>query len=198
VGHGVEVEVGDSRSSVLSERTQIFAHSPRISITSTPAKDPSKWLCGRGQCARPEPNFLKMTSSTGTEIVSETKFGFSFMSSVPPGCSPLHLPRGEFVFYPTGRPSICMLTRSIAALGYEVSGFPLSHNNLRSLPPGVWHWAVILGEFIFFIVLPPESAESSESSSDQSGYLSKASLYYDSDNVDPDAPWLGRGYWHSR
>jgi len=124
--------------------------------------------------------------------------GLSFMSSVPPGCSPLRLPRGEFVFYPTGRPSIRVLTRPIAALGYEVSGFPLSQNDLRSLPPGVWHWAVTLGEFILCIVLPPESAESAELSSDQSGYLSEASLVYDSDNVDPDAPWLGHGYCHSR
>ena len=120
------------------------------------------------------------------------------MSSVPPNSSPLRLPRGEIVFYPTGRPSIRVLTRSIAALGYKVSGFPLSHTDLRSLPPGVWHWAVVLGDFILFIVLPPESAESAESSSDQSGYLSEDSPYYNSDNVDPDAPWLGRGYWHSR
>jgi hypothetical protein len=123
------------------------------------------------------------------------------MSSVPPNLSPLRLPRGEIVFFPTGRPSIRVLTRSIAALGYKVSGFPLSHTDLRSLPPGVWHWAVVLGDFILFIVLPPESAESAESaesSSDQSGYLSEDSPYYDSDNVDPDAPWLGHSYWHSR
>ena len=56
--HGVGIEVGGSRSSVLSGRTQIFAHPPRISITSTP-QDPSKWLRGRGRCARPEPNFLR-------------------------------------------------------------------------------------------------------------------------------------------
>jgi len=120
------------------------------------------------------------------------------MSSVPPNLSPLRLPRGEIVFYPTGRPSIRVLTHTIAALGYKVSGFPLSHTHLRPLPPRVWHWAVVLGDFILLIVLPPESAESAESSSDQSGYLSKESPIYDEENVDPDAPWLGRSYWHSR
>ena len=65
---------------------------------------------------------------------------FSFMSSIPLGLSPLRLPLGEIVFYPTGRPSIRSLTREIAALGYEVSGFPLHHTDLRPLPPGVWHW----------------------------------------------------------
>ena len=52
------------------------------------------------------------------------------MSSVPPGLSPLRLPRGESVFSPTGRPSIRGLTHEIAALGYEVSGFPIHHTNL--------------------------------------------------------------------
>jgi len=123
-------------------------------------------------------------------FVSRCQSILTRMSSVPPNLSPLRLPRGEIVFYPTGRPSIRVLTHTIAALGYEVSGFPLSHTDLRPLPPGVWHWAVVLGEFILFIVLPPESAELS---SDQSSYQSKDSPYYDSDNVDPDAPWLGRG-----
>ena len=105
------------------------------------------------------------------------------MSSVPPGCSPLRLPRGEIVFYPTGRPSIRGLTRDIAALGYEVSGVPLRTTDLRLLPaPEVWHWAVVLGNIILFIVAPLESSESAESSSDQSGYLSEGSPYYDSDN----------------
>jgi hypothetical protein len=120
------------------------------------------------------------------------------MSSVPPGCSPLRLPRGETVFYPTGCPSIRELTREIAALGYEVSGFPLRNTDLRLLlAPGVWHWAVVLGDIILFIVAPSESAEAS---SDQSGYLSEESPFYDSDNVDPENPGGGGGYgyWHSR
>ena len=59
------------------------------------------------------------------------------MSSVPPGLSPLRLLRGEIVFYPTGRPSIRVLTREIAALGYEVSGFPLHNIDIRPFPLGV-------------------------------------------------------------
>jgi hypothetical protein len=142
----------------------------------------------------PRTKFSKLTSSTGTEIVSETNlFFFSFMSSVPPGWSPLHLPCGEIVFYPTGRPSIRSLTREIAALGYEVSGFPLPHTNLRPLPPGVWHCAVVLGDIILFIVAPTAQS-SSDSSSDQSAYQSS---HYepDLDNVDPDFP--EDGYWRS-
>jgi hypothetical protein len=76
------------------------------------------------------------------------------MSSVPPGFSPLRLPLGEIVFYPTGRPSIRSLPREIAALGYEVSGFPLPHTDLRPLPPGVGHWAVVLGNIILLLPLP--------------------------------------------
>ncbi len=47
---------------------------------------------------------------------------------------------------------------------------------------------MVLGEFILFLVLPSESAQSS---SDQSGYLSKESPFYDSDNVDPENPGGG-------
>jgi len=126
------------------------------------------------------------------------------MSSGPPGHSPLRLPRGEIVFFPTGRPSIRVLTQEIAALGYEVSGFPLSTTDLRLLlAPEVWHWAVVIGHTILFIVAPLESPET-ESSSDQSGYLSEGSLFYDSDNVDPDNPGgctvTGahvKGYWRN-
>ena len=103
------------------------------------------------------------------------------------------------MFYPTGRPSIRVLTREIAALGYEVSGFPLSNTDLRLLlAPEVWHWAVVIGTSILFIVAPVESPETAESSSDQSGYLSEGSLYYDEENVDPDNPGGGYGYWRSR
>ena len=108
------------------------------------------------------------------------------MSSIPPSLSPLRLTLGEIVFYPTGRPSIRSLTREIAALGYEVSGFPLPHTDLRPLPPGVWHWAVVFGDIILFIVAPT-APSSSDSSSDQSGY---GSSY-----VDPDFP--EDGYWRS-
>ena len=116
------------------------------------------------------------------------------MSSVPPGFSPLRLPLGEIVFYSTGRPSIRSLTREIAALGYEVSGFPLRHTDLRLLlAPEVWHWTVVLGDIILFIVAPTVPP-SSDSSSDQSGYESSINEP-DSDNINPDFP--KDGYWRS-
>jgi hypothetical protein len=113
------------------------------------------------------------------------------MSSVPPGSSPLRLPRGEVVYYTTGCPNIPILVSQIAALGYSVAIYPLQQPDLGRFPPGVWHWAVVQGEFILFIVPPSESSESSLDQSDDSPY-------YDSDNVNPEAPWAGYGYWHSR
>jgi hypothetical protein len=110
------------------------------------------------------------------------------MYSIPSDLSPLRLPRGEIGFYPTGRPSIRMLIQKIAALGYEVSGFPLHHTDLRQLPPGVWHCAVVIGEIILFIVAPEATSSSLDSLSDQSNYAS--SKEPDSDNVDPED-----GYW---
>jgi hypothetical protein len=119
------------------------------------------------------------------------------MSSAPPGLSPLRLPRGETVLYSTGRPGIRTVTRLIAALGYSVTAFPLLPNpNLSTLPPGVWHCVVVLGDFILFIVVPTESSDSSSLQSKDSSSSHNAP-YYDSDNVDPDFPELGRGYWHS-
>jgi hypothetical protein len=115
-------------------------------------------------------------------------------AAVPPGLSPLRLPLGEIEFYPTGRPSIRSLTRNIGALGYEVSGFHLRNTNLRLLlAPEVWHWAVVVGHIILFIVAPT-TPPSSSSSSDQSGYESSHNEP-DSDNVDPDFP--EDGYWRS-
>ena len=107
------------------------------------------------------------------------------MSSVPPGLSPLRLPLGDIVFYPTGRPCLCLLINQITALGYLVSGFPLSHTDLSPLPPGVWHCVVVIGDFILFIVTPTAPSSFSESSSDQSGYESSINEP-DSDNFDPD------------
>ena len=118
------------------------------------------------------------------------------MSTGPPGSSPLRLPRGEVLFYPTGGPNILTVTREIEALGYGVAVYPLQQPDLSLFPPGVWHWAVALGGFILFLVIPSEPAE--ESSSDQSGYLSEQSPIYDSDNVDPEDPEGGYGYWHPR
>jgi len=118
------------------------------------------------------------------------------MYSIPQNFSPLRLPRGEIVFYPTGRPSIRVLIQKIVALGYEVSGFPLRNTDLRLLlAPGVWHWTVVIGDIILFIVVP---VESTDSASDQSGYGTEDSPVYDSDNVDPDNPGGGYGYWRSR
>ena len=145
------------------------------------------------------------------------------MSSVPPGLSPLRLPLGNIVYYPTGRPSIRVLAREIAALGYEVSVFPLSHTDLRLLlAPGVWHNSVVIGDIIIFIVTPTAPSAFSDllasdlsayesshnepdsdnfkpdfqaaSSSDQSGYESSHNEP-DSDNVDPDFP--ENVYWRA-
>ena len=145
------------------------------------------------------------------------------MSSVPPGLSPLRLPHGDIVHYPTGRPSIRVLAREIAALGYEVSVFPLSYTDLRLLLAlGVWHNSVVIGDIIIFIVTPTAPSVFSDSSasdlsayesshnepdsdnfdpdsqvassSDQSGYESDHNEP-DSDNVDPDFP--ENGYWRS-
>ena len=114
------------------------------------------------------------------------------MSSDPPGLSPLRLPLEEVVFYPTGRPGIRTLVRQIAALGYSVTGFPLPHTDLSSLPPGVWHCAVVLGNFILSIVAPTAL---SALSLDQSAYSSSSHNEHDSDNVNPDFPEYG--YWRS-
>jgi len=114
------------------------------------------------------------------------------MYSIPPNFSPLRLPRGEIVFYSTGPPSISVLIQKIAALGYEVSGFPIHQTDLRQLPPGVWHCAVVIGEIILFIVAPAATSASDSSSfnsfSDQSDYASSEEP--DSNNVDPED-----GYW---
>jgi hypothetical protein len=114
------------------------------------------------------------------------------MSAVPPGLSPLRLPLGDIVFYPTGRPCLRLLTNQITALGYSVLGFPLSHTDLSQLPSGVWHCAVVIGDFILFVVTPTAPSLFSDSSSHQSGYESSINEP-NSDNVNPDFP--EDGYW---
>ena len=112
-------------------------------------------------------------------------------SSVPPGSpgsSPLCLPLGEVVFYSTGRPSIRTLVSQIAAFGFILSHMPTSVH--------FWHWAYVVGDFILFILLPPVLSESSLDQSDN-GSSSYNGPYYDLDNVNPDAPWLGYGYWQT-
>ena len=121
------------------------------------------------------------------------------MSSVPPGFSPMRLPLGEVVFYPASRPSIRALARQIAALGYSVAVYPFPHTDLSALPPGVWHWSVVIRDCILFIVPP---SELSELSSDQSNdellpvdpidfYSLDSASIVDSDQINPDFPWLG-------
>ena len=99
----------------------------------------------------------------------------------------MRLPRGEIISYPTGRPSIRVLIQQISALGYEVLGFPLQQTDLRQLPPGVWYCAVVIGEFILFIVDPTEPL-ASDLASLTSGYGSSSHNEPDSNNVDPDFP----------
>jgi hypothetical protein len=117
--------------------------------------------------------------------------------------SSLRLPLGDFVIYPTDRPSIRTLVRRIADLGYLVEVFLFPHKDLQALPLGDQHWAVVIGDAIFVIVPVSISSDSPGDSRDDgsSGFVSGSSRnepYYDSDNVDPDFPWLGMGYWHSQ
>ena len=115
------------------------------------------------------------------------------MYSVPPGFSSLNLPLGDFVIYPTDRPSICTLVRQITDLGYSVEVYLFPHNDLRALPPGDRHWAVVIGDAILVIVPPSLSSDSPGDLSDNgsSGSVSGSS------RIKPYYPWLGRGYWHS-
>ena len=99
------------------------------------------------------------------------------------------------MYYPTGRPSIRVLAREIAALGYEVSVFHLSRTDLRLLrAPGVWHNSVVIGDIIIFIVTPtapsafPDSSASDLLSANESSTNEPDSdRYEDSDNFDPDS-----------
>ncbi len=125
------------------------------------------------------------------------------MYSISPGFSSLRLPLGDFFIYPTDCPSIRTLVCQIADLGYSVEVYLFPHNDLRALPPGDRHWAVVIGDAILVILPPSLSSEDSPGDSNNdssSGSVSGSShieIYYDSDNVDPDFPWLGRGYWRS-
>ena len=97
------------------------------------------------------------------------------------------------MYYPTGRPSIRVLAREIAALGYEVSVFPLSRTDLRILrAPGVWHNSVVIGNIIIFIVTPtapsafPDSSASDLLSANESSTNEPDSdKFEDSDNFEP-------------
>ena len=119
------------------------------------------------------------------------------MYSVPPGFSKLRLPLGDFVIYPTERPSIRTLVRQIEDQGYSVQTYLFPNNNLRALPPGDRHWAVVIGDAILVIV-PPFSSESSvdpsdDSSSGSASCSSRISSINNPDQVTLDFPWLGKG-----
>jgi len=107
------------------------------------------------------------------------------MSSVPPGLSPLRLPRGESVFIPP-----------VAPWGTRFRIFSPSH---RPQAPYSGGFALGCGNWghYLFIVAPTATSSSdlssSDSFSDQSGYVSSHNEP-DSDNVDPDFP--EDGYWH--
>ena len=74
------------------------------------------------------------------------------MYSVPPGFSKLRLPLGDFVIYPTARPSIRTLVRQIDYQVYSVQTYLFPNNNLRAIPPGDRHWAVVIGDAVLVIV----------------------------------------------
>ena len=75
------------------------------------------------------------------------------MHSVPPGFSQVRLPLGDFVIYPTVRPSIRILVRQIEDNKvYSVQTYLFPNNNLRAIPPGDRHWAVAIGDAFLAIV----------------------------------------------
>ena len=75
------------------------------------------------------------------------------MYSVPPGFSKLCLPLGDFVIYPTARPSIHGLVSQSDYQEYSVRTYLFPNNNLRAIPPGDRHWAVALGD-AFLVIVP--------------------------------------------
>ena len=77
--------------------------------------------------------------------------------------------------------------------GFGVLGFELSAHLHRPqpLPLGVWHCAVVISDFILFIVAPTAPSSFSDSLSDQSSYGSSSHNEPDSDNIDPDFPEAG-------
>ena len=120
------------------------------------------------------------------------------MYSVPPGFSSLCLPLGDFVIYPTDRPSIRTLVHQIADIGSSIQVHLFPHNDLRALPLGDWQWAVVISDAILVIISPSPSDSSVDPSDDASSgsasCYSRNSSFDDPDQVDPDFPWLGKGY----
>jgi hypothetical protein len=58
--------------------------------------------------------------------------------------------------------------------------------SFSTLPSGVWHCAVVISDFILFIVAPTAPSSFPDSSPDQSSYGSSSSIEPDSDNIDPE------------
>ena len=112
--------------------------------------------------------------------------------------SSLRLPRGERVYYNTGRPNIRVLTRDIRALYYDVwiLHVDIAGTQRQEIPRRAWLHAILISRVLLLISVPEGEEQSGSSASDPSNEGSDssegASEVYDSDNVDPDAP--ERGY----
>lgn len=112
------------------------------------------------------------------------------MQSPSPHSSTLRLPRGEIVYYPTGRLNVRILTRTIRDLGYEVWVHLVDIRGFQQplLPRAVWVHAIVLGRVILFVANPAEESSSQSSYSDTASDQPEDN---DSDNIDPDAPEMG-------
>ena len=119
------------------------------------------------------------------------------METPPPHFSSLRLPRGEILWYPTGRPNIRVLTRQIKDLGYDVwhLHIDIAGFQRQQIPQATWFHAVILSRVILLVSDPGASSSlhssSSDSALDHSSESSSGAEGVDSDQVDPDTPELG-------
>ena len=83
----------------------------------------------------------------------------------PPTLTPLQLPRGDLVWYNTGRPNIRVLTGQIRALGYEVWALHVDIAGLQQqdIPRAEWLHAVFINRVLLLIATAPAHLEHSES-----------------------------------
>jgi hypothetical protein len=113
----------------------------------------------------------------------------------PAHFSPLRLPRGNIIFYPTGRPNIRVIKQAIMARGYEVWDLHIDIPGFQGqqIPQADWLHAIVLGRVVLFVAAPePLSSSRSSSPDSSSGQQSESSPNaFDSDNVDPDVPDAG-------
>ena len=77
--------------------------------------------------------------------------------NLPPTLSPLQLPRGDLVWYNTGRPNIRVLTGEIRARGYlvwhlhmDIAGF-----QRQDIPRAEWLHAVLINRVLLLIAEDP-------------------------------------------